>query len=81
MNILIAKNYAPCFTICLPCMDVEANIYGCDKMVCCRIKIYAPWCSSVVRAFTHDTMGRQIDPSYGEPIELFHIPASAPRLV
>ena len=28
-------------------------------------------CSSVVRAFDHDAMGRQIDPSWREPIELF----------
>ena len=33
-------------------------------------------CSSVVRAF-----GRRIDPSWGGPIELFLVPASAPRLV
>ena len=32
--------------------------------------------SSVVRAFTHGVMGRQIDPSWGGPIELFLIPAS-----
>ena len=38
-------------------------------------------CSSVVRAFTHDAMGRRIDPSWGGPIELFLVPASAPRLV
>ena len=38
-------------------------------------------CSSVVRAFAHGAMGRWIDPSCGEPIELFLIPASAPRLV
>ena len=35
--------------------------------------------SSVVRAFTHGAMGRRIDPSWGEPIELFLVPASAPR--
>ena len=35
-------------------------------------------CSSVVRAFTHGAMGRRIDPSCGEPIELFLVPASAP---
>ena len=35
-------------------------------------------CSSVVRAFAHGVMGRQIDPSWGGPIELFLIPASAP---
>ena len=38
-------------------------------------------CSSVVRAFPHGAMGRRIDPSCGEPIELFLLPASAPRLV
>ena len=35
-------------------------------------------CSSVVRAFAHDAMGRRIDPSWGGPIELFLVPASAP---
>ena len=38
-------------------------------------------CSSVVRAFAHCAMGRRIDPSWGGPIELFLVPASAPRLV
>ena len=38
-------------------------------------------CSSVVRAFAHGVMGRRINPSRGGPIELFLIPASAPRLV
>ena len=38
-------------------------------------------CSSVVRAFGHGAMGRRMDPSWGEPIELFLDPASAPRLV
>ena len=37
-------------------------------------------CSSVVRAFVHGAMGRRIDPSCGEPIELFLVPASGPRL-
>ena len=35
----------------------------------------------MVRAFAHGAMGHQIDPSWGGPIELFLIPASAPRLV
>ena len=35
----------------------------------------------MVRVFAHGAMGRRIDPSSGEPIELFLIPASAPRLV
>ena len=38
-------------------------------------------CSSVVRASAHGAMGRRIDPSWGGPIELFLVPASAPRLV
>ena len=38
-------------------------------------------CSSVVRAFAHGAMGRRIDPAWGGPIELFLVPASAPRLV
>ena len=37
--------------------------------------------SSVVRAFAHGAMGRRIDPSWGGPIELFLVLASAPRLV
>ena len=37
--------------------------------------------SSVVRAFAHGAMGRRIDPLWGGPIELFLVPASAPRLV
>ena len=35
-------------------------------------------CSTVVRVFTHGAMGRRIDPSWGGPIELFLVPASAP---
>ena len=38
-------------------------------------------CSSVVRAFAHGAMVRRIDPSWGGTIELFVVPASAPRLV
>ena len=38
-------------------------------------------CSSVVRVFAHSVMGRRIHPSWGGPIELFFVPASAPRLV
>ena len=29
----------------------------------------------------HGAVGRRIDPSWGGPIELFLVPASAPRLV
>ena len=35
----------------------------------------------MVRAFAHGVMGHQIDPSLGGPIELFLVPASAPRFV
>ena len=38
-------------------------------------------CSSVVRTFAHDAMDCRIDPSGSGPIELFLVPASAPRLV
>ena len=38
-------------------------------------------CSSMVRVFDHGVMGRQINPSWCGPIELFLVPASAPRLV
>ena len=38
-------------------------------------------CSSVVRAFAHDAMGRRSDLSWAAPTELFLVPASAPRLV
>ena len=31
----------------------------------------------MVRAFAHDAMGRWINPSWGGPIELFLVPASA----
>ena len=34
-------------------------------------------CGSVVRAFAHGAMGRRIDPSWGGPIELFLVAASA----
>ena len=33
----------------------------------------------MVTAFAHGAMGRQIDPSWGRSIELFLVPASAPR--
>ena len=35
----------------------------------------------MVRVFAHGAMGRRIDLSWGGPIELFLVPASAPRLV
>ena len=35
----------------------------------------------MVGAFAHGAMGRRIDLSWGGPIELFLVPASASRLV
>ena len=35
----------------------------------------------MVRSFALCAMGRRVDPSWGGPIELFLVPASAPRLV
>ena len=35
----------------------------------------------MARAFAHGVMGHRIDPSWRGPIELFFVPASAPRLV
>ena len=35
----------------------------------------------MVRAFAHGAMGRLIVSSWGGPVELFLVPASAPRLV
>ena len=43
--------------------------------------IWVQRCSSVVRAFARGAMGHRIDPSCGGPIELFLVPASAPRLM
>ena len=38
-------------------------------------------CSSVLRAFTHGAMGRRINPSWGGPIDIYLVSASAPWLV
>ena len=52
-----------------------------DTLLLVHIQLRGARCSSVVRAFAHGAMGRRIDPSWGGPIELFLVPASAPRLV
>ena len=38
-------------------------------------------CSSAVRALAHGVIDRRIDPSWGEPIELFLVTDSVTRLV
>ena len=35
----------------------------------------------MVRAFAHGAMGRRIDPSWGEPIDLFLVSASVTKAV
>ena len=69
-------------------MDADPVINVMLSFISATIKqwILAPYntgarCRSVVRAFAHGAMGRRIDPSWGGPIELFLVPASAPRLV
>ena len=57
---------------------------GCDMCypVCGMVHIKEPLLLiDKSRAFAHGAMGRRIDPSWGGPIELFLVPASAPRLV
>ena len=52
---------------------VSTAIYCCFSHLCLRS---GARCSSVVRAFAHGAMGRRIDLSWGEPTELFLVPAS-----
>ena len=47
-------------------IDRQCSVFQCFKQP-----------SSIARS----EMGRRIDPSWGEPIELFLVPARAPRLV
>ena len=49
--------------------------------LCSTLSLFLLLLSSVVRAFAHGAMGRRIDPSWRGTIELFLVPASAPRLV
>ena len=44
--------------------------------VCWMVHIKEPFL-----LIAHGAMSRRIDPSWGGPIELFLVPASAPRLV
>ena len=60
--------------------DLQAIRRKRDK-VCQSLFVRGARCSSMIRAFAHGAMGRRIDPSWREPIELFLVPASPPRLV
>ena len=63
------------------CINSLSRKYRCTDVDIIPLFLSGARCSSVIRAFTHGAMGRRIDPSWGEPIELFLIPTSAPRLV
>ena len=54
--------------VCVLCMKVYSCVLVMLRYIC-------------VGAFARGAMGRRIDPSWGGPIELFLVPASAPRLV
>ena len=75
MTCKMYKGYDLCYSVCwmvhikYPLLLIENSSYRGAR------------CSSVVRSFTHGAMGRRIDPSWGGPIVLFLVPASAPRLV
>ena len=60
----------------------ERSYHGATSRSCrIAVSVHLVFLSSVVREFAHGAMGRRIDPSWGEPIELCHVPASVPRLV
>ena len=62
----------------VPCV-VGSILHGVDPLS--YFSFQGVTCSSVVRAFVHGAVSRRIDPSWGGPIELFLLPACAPRLV
>ena len=63
-------------------MRIFCNVYIKLSLICKAMSnLLGVRCSSMVRAFAHGVMGRQIDPSWGGPIELFLVPASVPRLL
>ena len=41
-------------------------------VVCVILSVGGARCSSMVRAFAHGAMGRQIDPSWGGPTDCLH---------
>ena len=50
--------------------------------VCGMVHIKEPLLlRTLPKILAHGAMGRRIDPSWDGPIELFLVPASAPRLV
>ena len=66
---------------CQPYSWISPVVLWCKSSVGRVFENKGARCNSVVRAFAHGAMGRRIDPSWGGPIELFLVPASAPLLV
>ena len=70
-----------CLFVCLFWSIFTEIGKNCHMGYACQTHLTTARCSSVVRAFAHGAMGRLIDPSCGGLIELFLVPANAPRLV
>ena len=63
-------------------LDKRASHRDYQKMqACSNTKVSKSLPRSMVRAFAHGAVGHWIDPSWGGPIELFLVPASASQLV
>ena len=62
-------------------LDAQADVFFEEQDL--QFQICSPVISFTLQmvAFARGAMGRRIDPSWGGPIELFLVPASAPRLV
>ena len=58
----------------------QLNICLCTEDCVCTL-LNKPLSIIQTYMFAHGAVGRRIDPSWGGPIELFLVPASAPRLV
>ena len=65
-----------CYSVC-GMMHIKEPLLLIDKSSLCGISGFH-WLIIVI---AHGAMGCRIDPSWGGPIELFRVPASAPRLV
>ena len=65
-----------------PDQNTEDYLFQSNTQACGLYKLsHSAFQGSYRQAFAHGAMGRRIDPSWGGPIELFLVPASAPRLV
>ena len=74
----IRRPIAPCGWVSL-----KWPIFCADQLIAAVLPLVlnATYPTREERDVAHGAMGRQIDPSWDGPIELFLVPASAPRLV